>query len=542
MGHTAKQPITKEGVWRLAQKGAGMGNFKPAILFQDGCVLQREKPITVWGEGPDGAQVAVSLAGQTAECTVVDGKWECSLPAMEAGRGLEMTLVCGEEEYKVRDVSVGEVWIAGGQSNMEYFLCYDSVWEDTRCLPVNRDIRMFNVPRLIYPQQPKDVSDSGYWFGEGEEAWETFSAPGYAFAREIQPVLGVPVGVIGCNWGGTSASTWMDEGYMEEEPLNVYLKDYEEAVAGKDPGELIRLEKEAYAVEDSPENRRAWAGVMYGISLKEQEEWMARTAGEAENPVGPYHIARPGRLYHQMLEKIIPYGARGVLWYQGESDEVHAEIYDKLFSAMIRCFRDSFRQELPFLFVQLAPFGRWMDGSGEKYPELRRRQEAVSKTVPGVHMVSIMDLGMYEDIHPKRKKEVGERLALLARGKIYGEELLCESPEVAGCERTRDGIRLSFSNVGAGLWEAPEEPETEKEAGLPSALTGPEEMNEGFVIIQGGERVPVDEVVVDGGEILLRALGLKEGPCRVSFAEVPYIRVRIFNSADLPVRPFSCEV
>ncbi len=519
-----------------------MENFRPAILFQDGCVLQRRKPITVWGAGPEGEQVAVSLAGKRTCCVVRDGRWECILPAMEADRGLEMTLSCGEEEYRVRDVSVGEVWIAGGQSNMEYFLRYDSRWEDTQSLPVNGDIRMFNVPRLTYPEQPKDVSDSGYWFREGERAWETFSAPGYAFAREIQPVLGVPVGIIGCNWGGTSASTWMDERYMEEEPLNVYLKDYEEAVAGKDPEELIRLEKEAYAVEDDPERQRAWAGVMIGIDLKEQEEWIARSAGEAENPVGPYHTARPGRLYHQMLEKIIPYGMQGVLWYQGESDENHAEIYDKLFSAMIRCFRDSFGQELPFVFVQLAPFGRWLEASGEKYPELRRRQEAVSKTVPGVHMVSIMDLGMYEDIHPKQKMEVGERLALLARGKVYGENLLCESPEVMGGKRTQEGIRLSFANTGDGLWESKEEPEAEEEAAVPSVLTGPEEMNEGFVIIQGGVRVPVDEVVLDGNEILLRASGLKDAPCQVSFAQVPYIKVRIFNSADLPMKPFSCEV
>ena len=96
--------------------------------------------------------------------------------------------------------------------------------------------------------------------------------------------------------------------------------------------------------------------------------------------MGPYNVGRPGRLYHQMLEKIIPFSARGVLWYQGETDESHPAIYDQLFTAMIRCFRDSFRQELPFLFVQLAPYGRWLESSGLAYPELRRRQDTVSYT------------------------------------------------------------------------------------------------------------------------------------------------------------------
>lgn len=171
-----------------------------------------------------------------------------------------------------------------------------------------------------------------------------------------------------------------------------------------------------------------------------------------ENPMGPYNVGRPGGLYHQMLETIIPCGARGVLWYQGESDEGHADIYDRLFEAMIGCWRESFCQELPFLFVQLAPYGTWLGGTGEKYPELRRRQEMVSRRVPGAYMTSVMDLGMYEDIHPKHKKEVGERLALLARGKVYKEELLCEPPALLGAERKGKKITLHFAHAGVGLW------------------------------------------------------------------------------------------
>lgn len=218
-----------------------MEQLKTGILFQDGCVLQRQKEIAVWGEGPEGEEVTVALAGSRAVCRVENGSWRCTLPPMEAAEGLCMEITCQKETLSIRDVSVGEVWIAGGQSNMEFFLCYDAQWEDMQCAAhenKNPRIHMFNVPRLAFPGHDKDVSECGYWFEEEDDAWPYFSAPGYSFARSLQPVLGVPVGIIGCNWGGTSASTWLEESWLKEAPLDVYLKEYEASVAGKDPEEL----------------------------------------------------------------------------------------------------------------------------------------------------------------------------------------------------------------------------------------------------------------------------------------------------------------
>lgn len=164
------------------------------------------------------------------------------------------------------------------------------------------------VPRLVFPGHKKDVSDSGYWFEEGDDAWRYFSSLGYSFARSLQPELGVPVGVISCNWGGSSASIWMDESWLSQEPLDVYLKEYEAAVAGKDPEELKAASIRAFAVEDSLEHRTEWAAVMYGISLAEQREWMKRPAGPV-NPMGPYNVGRPSGMYHQMLVKELRTGA-----------------------------------------------------------------------------------------------------------------------------------------------------------------------------------------------------------------------------------------
>ncbi len=233
-----------------------MQQIKTGILFQDGCVLQRDKEIPVWGEGPEGAEVTVVLEESRAVSRVKDGKWKCVLPPRKAARGLTMTVTCDGETIKIQDISVGEVWIAGGQSNMEYFLCYDADWETMKTAESNPEIHMFNVPRLAYPGHEKDVSECGYWFREGDKAWPYFSTPGYSFARSIQPILKVPVGIIGCNWGGTSASTWMKEECLQEAPLDIYLEEYKAAIEGKDPEALKKASVEAFALEDSKEHRK----------------------------------------------------------------------------------------------------------------------------------------------------------------------------------------------------------------------------------------------------------------------------------------------
>lgn len=290
-----------------------MEQLKTGILFQDGCVLQRQKEIAVWGEGPEGEEVTVALASSRVVCRVENGSWRCTLPPMEAAEGLCMEITCQKETLSIRDVSVGEVWIAGGQSNMEFFLCYDAQWEDMQCAAhenKNPRIHMFNVPRLAFPGHDKDVSECGYWFEEEDDAWPYFSAPGYSFARSLQPVLGVPVGIIGCNWGGTNASTWLEESWLKEAPLDVYLKEYEASVAGKDPEELKAASVKAFALEDSMEHRREWAGVMYGIGLEEQKR-VDEKAGRPGKPHGSLQCGTSRRPVSSDAGKNHPFFSEG---------------------------------------------------------------------------------------------------------------------------------------------------------------------------------------------------------------------------------------
>lgn len=158
-----------------------MQQIKTGILFQDGCVLQRDKEIPVWGEGPEGAEVTVVLEESRAVCRVKDGKWKCVLPPRKAARGLTMTVTCNGETIRIQDISVGEVWIAGGQSNMEYFLCYDADWETMKTAESNPEIHMFNVPRLAYPGHEKTFLNAVTGSGKGIR-------PGPIFPRPVIPL------------------------------------------------------------------------------------------------------------------------------------------------------------------------------------------------------------------------------------------------------------------------------------------------------------------------------------------------------------------
>jgi len=261
---------------------------------------------------------------------------------------------------------------------------------------------------------------------------------------------------------------------------------------------------------------------MYGMNEQDQERWLLETANAPILPMGPYHQNRPSGLYELMLKELAPFSVKGVLWYQGESDAGHGEIYDKTFSSLIRCWRDLWQDELPFLFVQLAPFGKWLGIEGQDYPVVRESQERVAKCVPGTGMISIMDLGMYEDIHPKQKKEVGERLALLARGLIYGEDILCESPEFIGGEREANWIRLRFSHTGENLYT--------KGNSIKS-----------LCVNQGGILREIKDFKL-GRDLLLCIETLTEEPVEIKFAKEGYCEVNLFSEADFPVKPFTAVI
>lgn len=521
--------------------------IKLPAIYQDHMMLQREKPLRFRGTvSEDVTAVTIvlrNMSGQTSpeadnggapgpnakpEVSVTvrpeNGCLVCNFPASPAGTDKELLLyVNGEPEAELvfTDVCFGDIWLACGQSNMEYFLRYDAHFNDMNLEAEDPQIRMFNVPRVAFEGQEdtKDLSDSGYWFTKNDAAWPSFSAPGYCFAQSVRKAEGIPVGVIGCNWGGTPACAWVDPSYLTGD-LDIYQKEYDQEVSAWEPEALKEASLKANAHENSYQWSMLWRTMMYGLTWVEQQQWQKEMAGKPELPMGPWHHYRPCGLYDTMIKTIAPYSVKGILWYQGESDAVHAERYDQMMKALIACFRDTWEdQGLPFLYVQLAPFARWLDCTGDRYEEVREKQDQVSHEVEGAHMISIMDLGSHDDIHPKYKREVGQRLALLARGHVYGENVLCESPEFSGAACSGKKLELSFRFAEGGL-------------------TVGEQDADAFCVMADGKRIPVTKIEAEGEGLTLTLAEEPAGEVKTAFAYAPYCEVHIWNKAGLPVKPW----
>jgi sialate O-acetylesterase len=428
--------------------------FQIALIFQDGMVLQRDKKISLWGSGPDDEVVTVRIQNRQARAVVQKKKWMVILPPLETSESETLELSCGNRRIVLQNIAVGEVWIAGGQSNMEFFVRYDEEAENILQRDENRNIRFFDYPELAYPGQreERDYSRYGVWRVCNASHLEYFSAVGYHFADRLHRDLGVPVGIVGCNWGGTPACAWMDTDYLADNDGKIWIEEFNNATAGLD--RELYLEKyrsDAGNFRNDIFSDKKGEALMFGMSREDQLAFMESPDFSEEINPGPFDKCRPGGLYESMVREVAPYSARGVLWYQGESDDKHPEIYRTVLSSLIRCWRDSWNEDLPFLFVQLAPFKEWLKCYGETYPILREEQEQVAGHVQDVWMASIMDAGEEWDIHPRKKKPVGERLALLAEGKVYGRDILCESPVFTDYTLEPGRLTLSFCHAEGGL-------------------------------------------------------------------------------------------
>lgn len=495
--------------------------------FGDRMVLQRQKTIEIWGTGRPRNTVEVRLGDDDAVRTTVssDGRWSASLPPHEASRGLRLTVSDERSRIEFADVAIGEVWIAGGQSNMEYFVAFDGGRRDVLNRPANPDIRYFDSPRTSYDGQlkEKDYSRFGFWRTSTPEDLPYFSAVGYYFAADLQASLGVTVGIVGCNWGGTPASAWMSEECLEEGPGRIWLDEYRAALRDLD----IESANSAYRADPLNDTTNPLKTTLLTLLLSPglprlAQKALVAAAGKRLKAaiVGPLHPFRPAGLYEVMLKRVAPYTTRGVIWYQGESDTTHPDIYADVFGSMIRCWRNLWREDIPFLFVQLAPFGEWLVSTGEPFPELRRQQQIVADTVPGTWMASSSDAGLQWDIHPKLKKSIGTRLAMLARRHLYGESIQSDAPRFLSAQRTKTGVEVWFADAN-GL--------TLRAGKVPIEIRSP-----------SGRKIAITGLRVEGDRLVIA--GSFPPQSVVSFAWTGYYSVPLVNGAGIPATPFRFEL
>lgn len=366
-------------------------------LFTHHMVLQRQAPIAVWGWADPGEAITVTIGGAAANAVAsIDGMWRMELPAMEAG-GPHTLLITGENTITINDVMLGEVWICSGQSNMEWSVARSNNAEAEVAAADHTGIRLFTVPNKIADEPQSECG--GTWRVCSPNEVNSFSAVGYFFGRELHRALDVPIGLIDSTWGGTPVEAWTARSELES------------------------------------------AGV-FGPLL---ERWDAQP--EKQSP------HRPASLYNGMIHPLAPYGLRGAIWYQGESNASRAQQYRALFPAMIRNWRSVWRQEdQSFYFVQLANFKQRQDEPGPSdWAELREAQ-TLTLGLPHTGMAVIIDIGEAKDIHPRNKQDVGKRLALWALAKNYGRSVVHSGPIYKSMKKQGKQIILNFNHVGGGFW------------------------------------------------------------------------------------------
>ena len=615
-------------------------------LFTDHMVLQRGKPINVWGWDAPGQKVTISLNGKSVTTTASsDGRFRAELPKQKEGGPYRLE-VSGSTSRAIEDVLIGEVWICSGQSNMEWpeALAKD---RDQAKKETDTNVRMFTVTKRIAQEPQTDVA--GSWVQSKPETIDTFSAVGLAFANKLRRDLKVPVGMIHTSWGGTPAEAWTGAKYFQTSELlkPIYermkisegnesqaIANYQSKVASyqkkalpiffdtsdadwtqtgfddsnwaqtpmpftfpdgfdgeyrhrrivsltADQARSIKTielgpiddfdqtyingnlvgqtdmmtpnfwsQARKYAILAGTlragENVIAvrsydWmgAGGFFGMSdafrlgdLNISGTWRTKqgaahvtidakiTGAQPQMPEGRNSPNFPSTLYNGMLAPLAPYSVRGAIWYQGESNAGRAVQYTALLNAMIRNWRDDFGQpKMSFYIAQLANYMAPSETQFDSaWAELRDSQDIVGQ-MKGNGTATIIDIGEANDIHPRNKRDVGERLARIALRKDYGKRIEWQGPRFKSISASGDEITITFDHAG-GL--------TTTDGKAPRC----------FAIAGADKKWKWATARIEGNRVILKRSS-DEAMVRYAWQDNP--PVNLINSDGLPAMPFRTD-
>jgi sialate O-acetylesterase len=411
----------------------------PAVVGNN-MVLQRGRPVAIWGWDTPGRKVTVKFAGRDKAATAGDdGKWAVALDAMEASAKPADMTIAGSTTVTLTGILVGEVWLCSGQSNMEQGMkMIDNAAKEIAAAKYP-NLRLFLVPKRPSLEPLPDVAAS--WKPCTPETavqggWGGFSAVAYFFGRTLHKELGVPIGLIESSWGGTRIEPWTP-------PVGLAaVKRFQDV-----PKQLQA------AAERHDNEKRAF--------IPRVEQWVveAKAAQEAGRPFPPLpqvpgqrvNHQGPTALYNGMVHALVPFAIRGAIWYQGESNNGEGMLYFERMQALIAGWRAVWNQpDLAFYYVQLAPY-RYGRADPKNLAGIWEAQTA-ALSIPHTGMAVTVDIGNVRDIHPRNKQDVGKRLALWALAKNYAKaDLVYSGPLYKSMEIDGGKVRITFDHVGGGL-------------------------------------------------------------------------------------------
>lgn len=398
--------------------------------FSDGMVIQRDKPIPVWGRGNPDSGVDVAL-GQETKSAVVDaeGRWRVEFAPRAAATGLDLVVTQGENRLDLTDVALGDVLLCSGQSNMVWKMSATALRPEDRRPDVDKKIRLLTVPNASSHIEQDSFSKQTGWTSATEN-WLEFSSVCLFAGRTIANSEDVTIGLINSAWGGTPIRSWLPFEGLE--------------AAGGMADQL--------AVLDAFRKDPAAAQAQYGAMLDDLWEARPHPARQRKGKEGY------ANLFNGMIAPLGSMHLKGAIWYQGENNANNAEStasYRNVLSSMITSWRARFGGELPFVVVQLAGFGPLGEDAGnDDWAAVREAQRLVARDDPGTELVVTIDVSERLDIHPPIKKPVGHRAGAALLALAYGKPEAYRPPQAQSARRVGETIEVEVSHLAGDLFAA----------------------------------------------------------------------------------------
>jgi len=468
----------------------------PSVLA-DHMVVQRGLPVHAWGMAAPKESVSVTFRGETKSATADDlGRWSIYLSPSEAGGPFAMTIKAANT-ITFNDVLVGDVWVASGQSNMEFAMKSLATPAPEIAAANYPKIRMFRVE-----QHPSDYPQSNVeaktWVACSPESVGDTSAVAYYFARDLQQKLGVPIGLLETFWGGTPAEAWTSLPSLAADAALMPVFAERSDTVNERASTLLHMKQEEIEYKKAVEQSRADGKPV------PWPQWHPDFAAWA-----------PAALFNGMIAPLTPFPIRGVIWYQGEANSgERAQHYTRVFRNMILDWRHAWDEgDFPFLFVQIA---NWTTGPDGRWPEVRDAQRQ-ALALRNTGMAVTIDIGDAVDIHPKNKKDVGLRLALAARAISYGEKIEYSGPLYRQLTTEEHALRVWFDHA--------------------NGLMAKDGLLVGFEIAGADGKYVAADAKIEGPSVVVSSPTVTD-PVSVRYAWADNPKCNLYNREGLPASPF----
>ncbi|MBT3241966.1 MAG: sialate O-acetylesterase [Bacteroidetes bacterium] len=469
------------------------GGLELPEIFADHMVLQREMVIPVWGTANYQDEITVTFADKTLKTTCDEhGNWKVSFPPMAAGGPHTLQVTTKGNRKAFVDILVGEVWLCSGQSNMAFEMNRSERADEEIKKADYPEIRFYKMEAVAWAKKVKfseEILDkvnrlkfyNSSWLVCSPETVSDFSAIAYHFGRSLHDNLGVPIGLIENSKGGSPAEAWVGRKALEFHP------------------QLLDLLEKWESNEMIPEWCKERGS--YNLSL-------------SKNP-NQRHPFQAAYLYEAGINPLKKFPIKGAVWYQGESNAEKVELHEEIFTTLIKSWREAWGYDFSFYYVQLSSLNR------PSWPMFRDSQRRLLNKLDNTGMAVCSDLGNANDVHPKKKKEVGERLSLLALANDYHLNLESSGPLFKNASFVKNQAILQFKHA-EGMKSSDGKALKEFE-------------------VAGFDRIFKPAVaVIEGAFIVVRSSDVAE-PQYVRYGWKPFSEGNLVNRDDLPASTFSTE-